>query len=70
MLDAIPHAKGKITLAEAYQKSKEFQLLVNTNAFSKILFATAEHLENLPRHYSIHAAGLVITDDSLAENVG
>ena len=56
-LDAIPHAKGKITLAEA-------------NAFSKILFATAEHLENLPRHYSIHAAGLVITDDSLAEIVG
>lgn len=69
-LDAIPHAKGKITLAEAYQKSKELQLLVNTNAFSKILFATADHLENLPRHYSIHAAGLVITDDSLAEIVG
>lgn len=69
-LDAIPHAKGKVTLAEAYQKSKELQLLVNTNAFSKILFATAEHLENLPRHYSIHAAGLVITDDSLAEIVG
>ncbi|MBW8451148.1 MULTISPECIES: DNA polymerase III subunit alpha [Lactobacillus] len=69
-LDAIPHAKGKITLAEAYQKSKELQLLVNTNASSKILFATAEHLENLPRHYSIHAAGLVITDDSLAEIVG
>ena len=69
-LDAIPHVKGKITLAEAYQKSKELQLLVNTNAFSKILFATAEHLENLPRHYSIHAAGLVITDDSLAEIVG
>lgn len=69
-LDAIPHAKGKITLAEAYQKSKELQLLVNTNNFSKILFATAEHLENLPRHYSIHAAGLVITDDSLAEIVG
>lgn len=69
-LDAIPHAKGKITLAEAYQKSKELQLLVNTNTFSKILFAAAEHLENLPRHYSIHAAGLVITDDSLAEIVG
>lgn len=62
--------KRKITLAEAYQKSKELQLLVNTNTFSKILFATAEHLENLPRHYSIHAAGLVITDDSLAEIVG
>ncbi|MDT9606479.1 DNA polymerase III subunit alpha [Lactobacillus johnsonii] len=69
-LDAIPHSKGKITLAEAYQKSKELQLLVNTNDLSKILFATAEHLENLPRHYSIHAAGLVITDDSLAEIVG
>ena len=69
-LDAIPHSKGKITLAEAYQKSKELQLLVNTNELSKILFATAEHLENLPRHYSIHAAGLVITDDSLAEIVG
>lgn len=69
-LDAIPHSKGKITLDEAYQKSKELQLLVNTNELSKILFATAEHLENLPRHYSIHAAGLVITDDSLAEIVG
>ncbi len=69
-LDAIPHTKGKITLAEAYQNSKELQLLVNTNSFSKILFATAKHLENIPRHYSIHAAGLVITDDSLAEIVG
>lgn len=69
-LDAIPHSKGKITLADAYQNSKELQLVVNTNDLSKILFATAEHLENLPRHYSIHAAGLVITDDSLAEIVG
>ena len=48
-LDAIPRSKGKITLDEAYRQSKELQLLVNTNVLSKILFATAKHLEKFTK---------------------
>src|SRR5699024_3476374 len=33
---------------------------------NKLLFKTALGLEGLPRHYSIHAAGLVFSDDSIA----
>lgn len=67
---ALPYSKNKITLKQAYQKSSDLQILVNASDFNKLLFATATHLEGLPRHYSIHAAGLVITDDSIAKLVG
>lgn len=67
---AVPYSKTQITLDQAYQESKDLQLLVNNSSFNQLLFATAKHLEGLPRHYSIHAAGLVITDDSIASVVG
>lgn len=67
---ALPYSKTQITLDEAYKESKDLQLLVNNSKFNQLLFATARHLEGLPRHYSIHAAGLVITDDSIASIVG
>lgn len=69
-LDVILRVKEEITLAEACQKSKELQLLVNTSTFSRILFTTAEHLEDLPHRYSIHVASLAITDDLLVEVAG
>lgn len=67
---ALPDNKNKPSLREAYQESKDLQFLVDSSSFNKLLFTTAQRLENLPRHYSIHAAGLVITDDSLANIVG
>ncbi len=68
--DAVPYAKGKISLNDAYQNSREMRLLVNATPQNKLLFQTARALENLPRHYSIHAAGLVISDDSIASISG
>ena len=69
-IQALPTSKNKLSLNQAYQESRDLQFLVNSSDFNSLLFTTACHLENLPRHYSIHAAGLVITDDSLANIVG
>lgn len=68
--NAVPYAKGKISLNEAYQESRELRILVAATPQNKLLFQTARALENLPRHYSIHAAGLVISDHSIAEISG
>lgn len=68
--DAIPYSKGKITLKEAYQQSRKLRILVDATPRNKLLFKTAIRLEGLPRHYSIHAAGLVISDSSIAEISG
>lgn len=63
---AIPYSKDKMTLKRAYEESRELRLLVDATPDNKLLFKTAMGLEGLPRHYSIHAAGLVISDDSVA----
>lgn len=68
--NSVPFSKGKITLQEAYQGSKKMQMLVNASAQNKLLFETANGLEGLPRHYSIHAAGLVLSDNSIAAIAG
>ena len=62
----IPSSKGKITLEESYQQSRNLQLLVNASNLNKLIFQTALALEGLPRHYSIHAAGLIVSDQSIA----
>lgn len=67
---AMPYSKGKINLKEAYEESKDLQILVNATLENKLIFQTAQRLEGIPRHYSIHAAGLVISDYSIAETVG
>lgn len=63
---SLPFSKTKISLKEAYQNSRELQTLVATSPEDQLLFATAVHLEGIPRHTSIHAAGLVISDQSIA----
>lgn len=67
---AIPYSKTKISLDESYRQSRELRLIVDTSAQNKLLYQTARALEGLPRHYSIHAAGLVISDDSIAGIAG
>ncbi|MBD5431017.1 MAG: DNA polymerase III subunit alpha [Lactobacillus sp.] len=68
--NAVPYSKQKITLDTSYKESREMRLLVDSSQFNKLLFQTAQSLEGLPRHYSIHAAGLVISDDSIASISG
>lgn len=63
---AIPYSKNKITLQWAYENSRELRMIVDSSPENKLLFKVAQSIENLPRHYSIHAAGLVISDQSIA----
>ncbi|RGI31768.1 DNA polymerase III subunit alpha [Melissococcus sp. OM08-11BH] len=55
----------KITLSEAYDKSKTLRELVGHSYKNKLLFDTAKRIEGLPRHVSTHAAGVVISDQDL-----
>lgn len=59
----------KVSLKEAYEKSARFVELVNSDQKSRLLFQTATILEGLPRHVSTHAAGVVISDESLLETI-
>lgn len=59
----------KISLRTAYHQSKALQQLCLTGTdlnpslhLNQLLFKTALHLENLPRHFSTHAAGLIVSE--------
>ncbi|MDZ5712458.1 DNA polymerase III subunit alpha [Jeotgalibacillus haloalkalitolerans] len=65
---SIPSIHG-ITLKEAYQQSQSLQRFVNQSERYKEWFKTAVKLEGLPRHTSVHAAGVIISDVPLAEVV-
>lgn len=57
--------KPKITLQQAYQESHNMRNLLASNPKLKQLFDLALRLEGLPRHYSLHAAGIVLSDESI-----
>ncbi|MFB1080433.1 DNA polymerase III subunit alpha [Jeotgalibacillus sp. JSM ZJ347] len=65
---SIPSING-ITLKEAYDQSQPLQRFVNQSDRYKKWFKTAMKLEGLPRHTSVHAAGVIISDVPLAEVV-
>ncbi|WP_141432016.1 DNA polymerase III subunit alpha [Bacillus sp. 03113] len=60
----IPTKLG-ITLEEAYRESKALKAFVQESPIQQKLFKTALQLEGLPRHHSIHAAGIVISQEPL-----
>ncbi len=51
-----------ITLSQAYQTSPGFRRLVDTDKILHNLYELSLPLEGLPRHLSIHAAGVVLSD--------
>lgn len=59
----------KITLKEAYQQSQPLKNLVADSTQNRLLFETAQKLEGLPRHYSTHAAGIVLSQAPLTDTV-
>lgn len=65
---AIPN-QLHISLQQAYQDSQRLQNMVKDNQTNQLLFQTALRLEGLPRHYSTHAAGIVLSDQSLDQIV-
>lgn len=64
----IPNDLG-ITLKKALEVEPQLKDLCDTDRTSKQLIDTAQVLEGLNRHASIHAAGVVISDKPLTEYV-
>ncbi|KRL04328.1 DNA polymerase III subunit alpha [Liquorilactobacillus oeni] len=60
----IPRKPG-ISLREAYHTSERLRSFVKQSEKNLLLFKTAYKLEGLPRHFSIHAAGIVLCDEDL-----
>ncbi|MTV81214.1 DNA polymerase III subunit alpha [Secundilactobacillus folii] len=58
-----------VSLKEAYDQSQPLRNLVADSPLNKLLFRTASQLEGLPRHYSTHAAGIVLSDQPLTQIV-
>ncbi|MDT6980538.1 DNA polymerase III subunit alpha [Levilactobacillus zymae] len=65
---AIPN-QLHITLQAAYQQSQRLRNLVADSDRNQLLFATAQRLEGLPRNYSTHAAGIVLSQGQLTDLV-
>ncbi|GBG95776.1 DNA polymerase III subunit alpha [Ligilactobacillus salitolerans] len=58
-----------ISLSQAYQQSQKLQNLVADSQKNALIFQTASSLEGLPRHYSVHAAGVILSEQPLDEIV-
>lgn len=65
---AVP-SELNITLKKAYQQSEGLKNLIAADPVNKLLFKTALAIEGLPRHYSTHAAGIVLSAADLTATV-
>ena len=68
LASAIPHGLH-VTLAEGLKESQRLQNLLSDHPEYQLLYKIAQKLEGLPRHYSIHAAGVVLSESPLHEIV-
>ncbi len=57
------------SLAQALEENKELKKLYDTDDGVKELIDTSMSIEGLPRHASTHAAGVVITEEPLFDNI-
>ena len=62
-------AKGKVTLEQTYKENKTFREHVESSERNRKLYQVARALEGLPRHSSVHAAGVVLSQDVLTKTV-
>ena len=68
LLRLIPNTP-KITLTEAAEKNPRLKQMVHSDRKLEELFRNALKLEGLPRHASVHAAGIVMSRKNLDEIV-
>lgn len=68
LIDALPHGLH-VTLKDALKESQQLKNLLDDNPKFRLLIQVAQQLEGLPRHYSIHAAGIVLSEQPLHEIV-
>ena len=64
----IPNKIG-ITLTQAFNENKRLQEIINNDKRYLNLYQLANKLEGLPRHISMHAAGIVLSEKDLLETV-
>ncbi len=62
-------AQGKVTLEQTYKENKAFREHVESSDRNRKLYQVARALEGLPRHSSVHAAGVVLSQDALTKTV-
>lgn len=60
---------ASLTLAEALRDSQRFRNFISDHQDARLLLTVAQQLEGLPRHYSTHAAGIVLSEQPLHEIV-
>lgn len=59
----------KDTLSSAYEKNLSFRQLIKSKPEYEQAFAIAKRIEGQPRQTSIHAAGIVMSDDDLTQHI-
>lgn len=62
-------AQGKVTLEQTYKENKAFREHVESSERNRKLYQVSRDLEGLPRHSSVHAAGVVLSQDELTKTV-
>lgn len=62
-------AQGKVTLEQTYKENKAFREHVESSERNRKLYQVARALEGLPRHSSVHAAGVVLSQEVLTKTV-
>ncbi|MCP4709272.1 MAG: DNA polymerase III subunit alpha, partial [Planctomycetes bacterium] len=65
----IPRRNWSISIDQALRDSEKFRKMVDSNPNLSHLVKTARNFEGMPRHASIHAAGVIITDEPLTHHV-
>lgn len=60
----------KSDIKDTLEKVPEFQKLYNENAQAKQLIDYAKMIEGKPKNYSVHAAGVILSKDTLHHHVG
>lgn len=66
--NAIPK-KLNITLKDSYDESSTLRNLVENSRENQLIFKVAQRIEGIPRHYSTHAAGVILSKKPLTDIV-
>ncbi|MBS9338217.1 DNA polymerase III subunit alpha [Fructobacillus sp. M2-14] len=72
LTDCIPAGKNgrKVSLAQTLEDPKNrLEVALSKIDFGDLLLKTARKIENLPRNYSTHAAGVVLSDQPLVDTL-
>ncbi len=60
---------SKDDLKTIYKENNKVKTLVDNDKNLKKLFKVASRIDNIPRHSSIHAAGIVMSDNDLSDTI-